>query len=332
MRRAGVAFELAVLGCFFLLFTPHTAIIRAQMMDMAGAAGAGGGGGVLGAINAAGGDISSVVDQFRAQRDAAQAVVGNAQEAADAATARVPDLVRTGINETQVAEFYAQFAQNFGSGANLQAIQDIWASSNIKQLSDQARTVRDTLLSAAQLGIAAITAGPFAVIGLIVIGLGLASAITSLLGGILYAAASAVGLYVTLAGITSSECEAAATPEEDKEEDKDKEKHYYEKDKEHPKEDDKYHEDKYKKPPSPPDAPSAPVYKPKKPSKPRVNCFEKQKQVAWVASIMSQAEEANKYLMPLMYNGAAEGLVSVSEGVLRAAVTVAKRLQAAPDN
>lgn len=44
-------------------------------------------------------------------------------------------------------------------------------------------------------------AGPFAIIGLVVIGLGLAAAITSLVAGALYAIASAVGEWVVRGGV-----------------------------------------------------------------------------------------------------------------------------------
>jgi hypothetical protein len=64
---------------------------------------------------------------------------------------------------------------------------------------EPARPLSHPLQAAAQLGISAVTAGPFALIGLIVISLGLAAAITSTVAGALYASASAVGLYVAIA-------------------------------------------------------------------------------------------------------------------------------------
>ncbi|KAG2451429.1 hypothetical protein HYH02_004028 [Chlamydomonas schloesseri] len=329
---AQLAAEVAVLFCFVLLLTPHTEVARAQVLDMASGSGGGGGNAssgavVLDAINAAQGDISSVADQFKASRETVQEAKDKHQEAADAAAAEVVDVPKTGINETMVAEFLANFRANFGSGANLQAIQDIAASSSVKQLTDLGTTVYNTLVSAAQLGITALTAGPFAVIGLLVIGLGLASAITSLVAGTLYASASAVGLYVSIAAAINNECAPAdnststttstgttpvpntggggggsgggggtgPSPS-----------------------------------PSPSSSPSPSPSTSKKHKQPRpaVNCFDAAKQAGWLSSLSNSANEMNKYLMPYVWGGGLDdGLLRITEGLLDQSIKIAKSMR-----
>ncbi|KAG2445773.1 hypothetical protein HXX76_000377 [Chlamydomonas incerta] len=323
---AQLAAEVAVLFCYVLLLTPHLEVARAQVLDMAGGGDGGGnatsGTAVLDAINAAHGDVSSVADQFKASRDTVQEAKATHQEAADAAAGEVVDVPKTGINETMVAEFLANFRANFGSGANLQALQDIAASSSVKQLTDLATKVYNTLVAAAQLGITAITAGPFAVIGLVVIGLGLASAITSLVAGALYAAASAVGLYVSIAAAINNQCApgtnttstttstgttpvpdtggaggggggaGAAGPS-----------------------------------PSPSPSPSKSNKKQHK-QQPAVNCFDAAKQAGWLSSISNSANEMNKYLMPYVWGGGLDdGLLGITEQLMNVTIRIARSMQ-----
>ncbi|KAG2484228.1 hypothetical protein HYH03_016963 [Edaphochlamys debaryana] len=331
MRRSlPAAAEAAVLTIFVLLLTPHTAVVRAQVLDMAtdpasnatapavagstpapaAAAMAQSGGSVIDALAAAGGNVASVVDQFKAASDPAT-------EAALAAAAKVPDPIKTGVNETAVAEFLATFHQNFGTGANLAALKGFRESSSIAAAYAQGTTVYNTLVAAAQLGITAITAGPFAVIGLLVIALGLGSAITSLLGGILYAAGSAVGLYVSIAAAIGNECAPSTDTGGDT--------------------------TNTGTTPVPTGgsggsgsgsgsnfSPPPASKKGKKQPKPAVNCFNAQKQAGWMSSLQKSAFEASKHLIPFVFDGGDDSLLTLTEGILDATVTVAKNMQGTP--
>ncbi|GIL47271.1 hypothetical protein Vafri_4131, partial [Volvox africanus] len=132
------------------------------------------------------------------------------QQARENAASRVPDKISTGLNETEFAIFLADFRANFGSGKNIQELRNLYHETDVYQAKQLATRIYNTLTAAAQLGIAAIQAGPFAIIGLIVIGLGLAGAITSLIASILYAAASGISVYVAVAAAINNGCSAGA--------------------------------------------------------------------------------------------------------------------------
>ncbi|PNW74990.1 hypothetical protein CHLRE_12g501351v5 [Chlamydomonas reinhardtii] len=164
-------------------------------------------------------------------------------------------------------------------------------------------------------------AGPFAIIGLVVIGLGLAAAITSLVAGALYAIASAVGLYVSIAAATINECTPASNTTTTT---------------------------STGTTPVPdigsggtgggggtstspsPSSPSSPSPSPSKKHKaqPAVNCFDAAKQAGWLSSISNSANDMNKYLIPYVWGGGLDdGLLGITENLLDQTIRIAKSMQ-----
>ncbi|EFJ51007.1 hypothetical protein VOLCADRAFT_116575 [Volvox carteri f. nagariensis] len=231
------------------------------------------------------------------------------QQAREDAAGKVPDRIRTGLNETEFAIFLADFRANFGSGKNIESLRALYQETDVYKAKDLATKVYNTLNSAAQLGIAALQAGPFALIGLIVIALGLASSITSLVAGILYAAGSAVGLYADIdtaistggggaggggaggggaggggagggGGGGGGDMRSGSNKQE---------------------------------------------------KKPAINCFDVQKKAAkgWMYNTAKYANDLNKYLMPYVFRGGADGLLAITEGILRSTINLARMVQSA---
>ncbi|GLC44131.1 hypothetical protein PLESTM_001559300 [Pleodorina starrii] len=242
---------------------------------------------------------------------------------------RVPDRVRTGINETELALFLADFRANFGSGANLEEARTLWQETDVYRASQLGRTVYNTLTAAAQLGIAAIQAGPFAVIGLIVISLGLASSITSLIGGILYASASGVGLYASVATAISNQCSAGTASSDDGGGGGDGGMSAGAKaggsgdggDGDDPDGEPDGGFDSFVR--------SAVNNKNPNNAKPAINCFEVQKQAAkWLRRALDQSRNLNRYLMPYVFRGGVDdGLLAITEGILRSSINLARMVQ-----